>query len=83
VLFGDGGFHATPVPLLLLSAPLTALTATSEPDGAEVPPTPSEPLSPPVVRTGGRSALEQAKAPQARVHERTVRVRERIILFPP
>ena len=52
-LFGGSGFQETPEPLLLLSAPLTTLTATSEPD----------------TLVEDVAELEHANAPNARAHE--------------
>jgi hypothetical protein len=89
VRFGAcGPRSATPVPLLLFNAPLTVLTATSEPEGAVVPsgPEPAEPEGPaPVVSIGALGgALEQANAPRARAtHERDASVGAdlRIMMF--
>jgi hypothetical protein len=53
--FFGAGYHATEEPLVLFRAPLTALTATSEPEGLLSPEGPEPPL-----------LLEQASAPQAR-----------------
>lgn len=65
-LFLGCTYHATCAPLVLLSAPLTALTATSEPEGLLSPCEPAPPLS-----------LEHASAPQARrPHERNDSARE-------
>jgi hypothetical protein len=67
-LFGPRVFSATPEPLLLLSEPLTTLTATSEPVGLVLPPleddegSDGEELSTP----GCGSALEHANVPHAR-----------------
>jgi hypothetical protein len=57
-LFGARVFRATPEPLLLFRAPLTTLTATSEPDGLEPP-------------LDVDLELEQATAPHARSTDAT------------
>jgi hypothetical protein len=68
-LFGAWGYQATDEPLVLLIAPLTALTATSDPEGLLLP----EPGPPPL-------ELEQARAPDARKpQERNARAREGIM----